>query len=109
MVANDSVDPPNNSANKKVASASSEWSEECKKMSTIFNRFHKKKDFKKGSGAKKDLIEILKKKFPHRHEKIIETFVTIRTRSRINSINIAVSSQKSGTLRGQKKTCQFAH
>ena len=95
--------------NGHFAPPSNEWLNESKEIENHFNKFHPKNGMKKGSGIRNDFLSILKKKFPHRSEKILKLFVQLRNDYRINRINFNVKMKKKkiATRRSRRKMADF--
>ena len=93
----------------KFAVPSVKWFDECDITENMFFKFHSPNGLKKGSLIRKDFIELLQKKFPHRPLKLLSRLVAMRTDIRKNLINLNVKTKKKkkATRRARRKTADF--
>ena len=95
--------------NGHFAPPSNEWLNESHEIENYFNQFHPKNSMKKGTGIKRDFLSDLKKRFPHRSEKILKLFVRLRYDCRIKRINfnVKIKKKKIATRRSIRKMADF--
>ena len=97
-----------NMKNGTILKPSKEWLQDVKRMEQLFLVHHPQNGIRKRSpGLKSDFVKILKYELPHRPIRVLEEFVSLRTKTQLKLHHAYLKEKKRATLRGSRKNAQF--